>query len=234
MATISPKAAALALLMIAPPPPAPPSASPEAPAPPATPGPNRVVVVNQDGVATFDSDSDDPVVIHSEHVRKRGFIGVRLMDLTPDLRTHFGAPRDAGVMVSEIDKDSPAAKAGLAVGDIVTGADGERVASSGDLSRLVRRKKAGEALRLDVSRDRAAKHLSVAVEERDAPWIDIGDMGQLDHFRHLGPEIRAEVMRDLERNPPRIEMRRDRLEKKIDEMQKRIDELEKRLPKSAQ
>jgi len=169
-----------------------------------------------------------------EHVRKRGFIGVRLMDLTPDLRTHFGAPRDAGVMVSEIDKDSPAAKAGLAVGDIVTGADGERVASSGDLSRLVRRKKAGEALRLDVSRDRAAKHLSVAVEERDAPWIDIGDMGQLDHFRHLGPEIRAEVMRDLERNPPRIEMRRDRLEKKIDEMQKRIDELEKRLPKSAQ
>src|SRR5262249_23720239 len=112
MATIPTKAAALALLMVAPPPapappavPAPPSATPSSPqAPPAPPRATReVIVVDGDGVATFDSD-DEPIVVHSEHAGKRGFIGIRLMDLTPDLRAHFGAPRDAGVMVSEVDK----------------------------------------------------------------------------------------------------------------------------------
>jgi membrane-associated protease RseP (regulator of RpoE activity) len=238
MVTIPTKAVALALFMIVPPVPAPPAIpappppAPAAPAPPATPRVNReVVVVDDDGVATFDSD-DDPIVVRSEHGARRGFIGVRLMDLNPELRAHFGAPRDAGVMVSEVDADSPASKAGVAVGDIITAADGEKIASPGELSRVVRRKKAGETVKLDVSRDRSAKHLSVAVEERRTPWMDIGDLGELRGLRHLGPEIRARVMRDMDRVRPQLEMRRDRLEQKIDQMQKRLDELEKRLSKS--
>ena len=237
MVTIPTKAVALALLMLVPPPPAPPPppaspAPPAVPAPPATPRVSReVVVVDDDGVATFDTD-DEPIVVHSEHGRSRGFIGIRLMDLNPELRAHFGAPRDAGVMVSEVDADSPAAKAGVAVGDIITSADGQKVGSPGDLSRAVRGKKKGETIRLDVSRDRSAKHLSVAVEERRMPWMDLGDLDGLRGLRGLGPEIRSRVMRDIERSRPRLEMRRDRLEQKIDEMQKRLDELEKKLSKS--
>ena len=237
MVTIPTKAVALALLMLAPPPaPAPPGVPPpppvpalEAPDPPAVPRVRReVVVVDDDGVATFDSD-DDPIVVHSEQGARRGFIGVHLMDLNPELRAHFGAPRDAGVMVSEVDADSPAAKAGVAVGDIVTSADGQKIASTGDLSRIVRRKKAGETVKLDVSRDRSGKHLSVAVEERRMPWMDIGDLGALRGLRGIGPEIRERVQREMEWSRPRLEMRRDRLEQKLDQLQKRLDELEKKL-----
>ena len=46
-------------------------------------------------------------------------LGVGLTDLTPELREHFGVGGDAGVMISRVVEDSPAAKAGLRVGDII-------------------------------------------------------------------------------------------------------------------
>ena len=45
-----------------------------------------------------------------------GYLGVELVDLTPELREHFGAPRDVGVMVGRVEPGSPAARAGLEVG----------------------------------------------------------------------------------------------------------------------
>ena len=108
----------------------------------------KVVVSVGDGDMVVDSDSDsdsdDPVVVH---VGRRGFLGVRLIEITSELRAHFGAPRDAGVLVGEVDADTPAAKAGIEVGDVITAVDGERVGSTGDVSSTIHRKKAGETAR---------------------------------------------------------------------------------------
>ena len=43
---------------------------------------------------------------------RRGYLGVGLTELTPELRTHFGVPEESGVMVSKVEPGSPAEKAG--------------------------------------------------------------------------------------------------------------------------
>src|SRR5262249_34321217 len=54
-----------------------------------------------------------------------GWIGVEAIDLPPSLREHFGAPAEAGVMISVVHNGSPAEAAGLDVGDVVFEGDGE-------------------------------------------------------------------------------------------------------------
>jgi serine protease Do len=58
-----------------------------------------------------------------------GYVGAEAIDLTPELREHFGAPHDAGVMISKVADGSPAAIAGLFLGDVVFEVDGEPIRS---------------------------------------------------------------------------------------------------------
>jgi serine protease Do len=62
----------------------------------------------------------------------RGRLGVQLGELPPQLAEYFGA-KDGGVLVSGITKDSPAEKAGLKAGDVITSINGDRVRDSDDL-----------------------------------------------------------------------------------------------------
>jgi C-terminal processing protease CtpA/Prc len=187
------------------------------------------IVITDDGVSF---DGDEPFVWRFPEHGRQGRIGVRLLDMTPELRAHYGAPREAGVLVAGVEKESPASKAGVQVGDIITQAGQERIESAADLSRAVRRAKAGDTLKLDISRDRASKQLTVKVEERKVSEIDPGDFG-----RDIGREIgrHAWVFRDR----PVIRERRviqdlpefrDRLQERLDELEKRLRDLEKKLP----
>lgn len=103
------------------------------------------------------------------HLRHGGgaFLGVELSDLTPELRTHFGVPEDAGVMVGKLVDGSPAFRAGLEVGDIVTAVDGEPVASPSALARAIRGHEDGETVVLEVWRDGQMQKISATLEERE-------------------------------------------------------------------
>lgn len=125
----------------------------------------RVVVVNKDG---------------KEHVYegdawkvKRGFLGVGLTELTPELRKHFGAPEDSGVMVSQVESGSPADKAGLKVGDILTTVDGDSVESSFDIGSRIGKIEDGHQVGLEVYRDGRAQKLTATVVERERPAMDM-------------------------------------------------------------
>lgn len=188
----------------------------------------KVVVTDADVVVSDkDEPGDDMFVWRWPGRSRRGYLGVRLLEITPELRAHFGAPKDAGVLVAGVDKDSPAAKAGIQVGDIITRADGERIESSSDLTRAVRRRKAGEALKLEVSRDRAAKSLTAKIEERRSAEFDMGELGD------LGRRIGRDVGRDIGRHAWVLQSRPgdlDRLRDRLEELEKRLNDLEKRLP----
>jgi S1-C subfamily serine protease len=67
----------------------------------------------------------------------RGWLGVEAIELPASLREHFGAPDDAGVLVSNVVEGSPADDAGIRVGDVIYEADGQRVTSAGALSEFV-------------------------------------------------------------------------------------------------
>ncbi|HEX6199647.1 MAG TPA: PDZ domain-containing protein, partial [Thermoanaerobaculia bacterium] len=110
------------------------------------------------------------------HVLGGGFLGVELMSLTPELRAHFGVPADRGVMVARVVEDSPAARAGLQVGDVIAGVEGKGVESPWDLTMAVRGKEAGETARLEVWRDGRGLDFDVTIEERERRKIDLGGL----------------------------------------------------------
>jgi len=174
---------------------------------------------------------DEDVDVHRNgplivRVGSRGFIGVTLVEITPELSAHYGAPREAGVVVSGVEADTPAGRAGIQVGDVITSVDGKRVRWTGDVSRAVRDKKGGETVEIEIVRDRAPRKVNVTVEERKPRErsIDLGDLKD-DLRRHTW------VMKDFDKGFPVIENLEDLrgMREKMEDLEKRVRELEKRL-----
>jgi membrane-associated protease RseP (regulator of RpoE activity) len=97
----------------------------------------------------------------------RAWLGIQMVDINEELRAFYGAPEDAGLLVSRVEEDSPAAAAGLEVGDVLTGIDGEPVASSRDAIRAVARLEPEAAVALDVVRNGAPLTLNATLDERE-------------------------------------------------------------------
>ncbi len=109
--------------------------------------------------------------MHRLHHGKSGFLGVQMTELTPELRAHFGVPEDAGVMVSKVVDDSPASRAGVQVGDIISAVDGEAVGSAGALARAIRGREDGEAATLEIWRDGGLETLTANLEVREGHGV---------------------------------------------------------------
>ena len=118
---------------------------------------HRIVIVGPDG--------KEKVIEGPGPMVRRGYLGVGLTELTPELRTHFGAPENAGVMVSSVEPGSPADKAGLQVGDILVRLNGAPVASVTDLHRLLTRATVGAAVPVQVVRGTELVALTVVLGE---------------------------------------------------------------------
>lgn len=96
-----------------------------------------------------------------------GYLGVSMTELTPELRTHFGVPEDVGVMVSRVAEDSPAERAGLRVGDVITRVDGEDVGSGMALQRLVSGHEDGGEAVFEIWRDGGVETVTAMLEKRE-------------------------------------------------------------------
>lgn len=70
-------------------------------------------------------------------------IGISTQTLTKQLADYFGVS-DGGILITSVNENSPAAKAGLKAGDAITAVDGEKVASSGDIVRAINKKQDGD------------------------------------------------------------------------------------------
>jgi membrane-associated protease RseP (regulator of RpoE activity) len=92
----------------------------------------------------------------------KGYLGVQLIELTPDLLDHFDVKGGSGVMISHVEPGSPADKAGLEVGDVITGIDGAGVDSTWEVQRKVRGKDAGETASVEFWRKGKVQTLSVS------------------------------------------------------------------------
>jgi serine protease Do len=95
----------------------------------------------------------------------RGRLGVQLNELTPQLAEYFGV-KDGGVLVSSVTKDSPAEKAGIRAGDVITAIDGDRVRSADDVVDELRDKE-GE-ISVGVLRDKKESTLKATIESETA------------------------------------------------------------------
>ena len=141
---------------------------------------------------------------------ERGRIGLQIQPMTAELREHMKAPREAGVLVVQVEPDAPAAAAGVRVGDVITRAGGDAVATPRDLIHRVGRVPEGEALVLEAVRDGAK--IELEVKPSGKPWAD------------------AEAWKDWMRGGFQHGM--EALRRRLDALERRMDELERRLPEA--
>ena len=99
----------------------------------------------------------------------RGWLGVEALELPASLRAHFGAPEDAGILVSAVADASPAYDAGIRVGDVIYEADAQPVTSARDLSRLVSEAGVENVMDVVLARDGARIVVGPRIERLPAP-----------------------------------------------------------------
>ena len=95
----------------------------------------------------------------------RGWLGVSIQDLTPQLARRFGVKEAEGALVSDVTKDSPAEKAGVKMGDVIVAFDGRKVEDSGHLRNIVASTPVGAKVVVVVIRGGKKTDLDVVVEE---------------------------------------------------------------------
>lgn len=88
-------------------------------------------------------------------------LGIDAEDLNGQFGTYFGAPDGEGVLVREVNSGSPAEKAGVKSGDVITSLDGERVRSLGDLREKLSAKREEKTIKLGVLRNKSEMSVTV-------------------------------------------------------------------------
>jgi len=94
-------------------------------------------------------------------------LGIDAEDLSGQFGTYFGAPDGEGVLVREVNSGSPAEKAGVKSGDVITALNGERVRSLGDLREKLAAKREDKTVKLGVLRNKS--EMSITVEMPPPP-----------------------------------------------------------------
>ncbi len=103
---------------------------------------------------------------------RRGRLGAQGQDLTPRLAQAFGIEHKAGFVVTQIESGSPAAKAGLAIGDIVVAANGRPIRSARDIHNLVGLQRLGQTLELELYRDGERRRVPVLIQPTEVRKLD--------------------------------------------------------------
>ncbi len=96
----------------------------------------------------------------------RGWLGVGIQPLTPELAKKFGVSESEGVLVNEVFEKDPAAAAGIKPGDIITRIEGSVIDSPNRLSRIVAGLLPGATTKVEVVRNQQRMVLNVALSER--------------------------------------------------------------------
>lgn len=95
---------------------------------------------------------------------ERGWLGVQIQPVTDDIAESLGLAESKGALVTEPQDDSPAGKAGMESGDVVTAVDGETIKDPRDLARRIANVKPGKEVDLTVWRDGESRSISVTIE----------------------------------------------------------------------
>jgi serine protease Do len=106
----------------------------------------------------------DAILQHGKVIR--GWLGVAVQDLTDELARSLDIPPRSGVLVSDVTPRSPAAKAGLERGDVITAIDGVKTIDSSQLRNRIALTAKGTKVRLDVLRNERPRSIEVVLGEQ--------------------------------------------------------------------
>lgn len=139
----------------------------------------------------------------------RGRIGVGIQPVTKEMAESFGLPRAEGALVNAVEPDSPAAKGGIQVSDVIVRFDGRPVESADDLVRYVGNTKPGTRVQVQVWRAKSTRELTVTVGEmseepvtargprRGAPGKPPPDMATVSKLGMTLSDLRDDQLKEL-------------------------------------
>ena len=144
---------------------------------------------------------------------RHGHMGIGIADVTPENAKFFGDKAAMGGVVTQVEADSPAAKAGLQIGDVITEVDGHKVQDAGELQVVVGQKQPGTKIELTVLRDGKTITIPVTLEElgshnregTSTPGEGTGKMRWGLGLSNLTPELRDQLQAPREINGAVIE-----------------------------
>jgi serine protease Do len=119
----------------------------------------------------------------------RGWLGVGIQDVDDDMAKTLGLPAAKGAMITEVVKDSPAAKAGLRERDVILSYDGKKVSGANSLTNAVGLTPVGREVKLDVYRRGKHTTVSVKIGERTAEIDTLAGGGH--RLEKLGLSVEA-------------------------------------------
>ncbi|MFZ0321985.1 MAG: Do family serine endopeptidase [Candidatus Sulfotelmatobacter sp.] len=130
-----------------------------------------------------------------------GYMGIGISDVTPENAKFFHVTNNEGAVISQVESGSPAEKAGLKVGDVITELDGQKVSDASQLQIEVGQKQPGSSIKLEALRDGKSISVPVTLEEmgsRDKEGKEISSNGHGKARWGLGvtditPELRDQL-----------------------------------------
>ena len=180
---------------------------------------------------TFSSNDDDDNSFSSDSKRftfkigeeKSPYIGAKLIALTNQLRKYFGVRDDKGVLIAEVEKDSPAEKAGLKAGDVIIAADDEEIFGYDDLKNIIENKKEGEDIDITVIRNKEEQNLKVKIAMRDNNSFADSDL-----YFHT-PDVNVHIPKMKRMYFGKYSSDNNELKETIDDLREQIGELKEEL-----
>jgi serine protease Do len=103
------------------------------------------------------------IVEHGKVIR--GYLGVYIQDVTPELAKQFGLKQGGGVLIGDVSPDTPASRAGLKKGDVVTALNGQTVNAANQLQVQISQMAPGTTVKLTIWRDGMSRDVNVTLGE---------------------------------------------------------------------
>lgn len=128
----------------------------------------------------------------------RGWMGVAIQNVTPELAEYYGIKETGGVYVAKVYEDNPAHEAGIQTGDIIVEVNGEKIDTSRDLTITIANLKVDETV--DVKIIREGKEQTVKVKLGKRPDQDpevLASLNEFDSFGFKFKEMDADTARQL-------------------------------------
>ncbi len=125
----------------------------------------------------------------------RGWLGVTIQDLTPELAKSFGLKGEKGALVSDVTQNAPADKAGLKRGDLIVEFDGKPVEDGTSLRNMVANDAPGKTVQIKVIRHGKGETLTLTIEEFPSKMmpkkVELNNALKGVQVQELTPDLRA-------------------------------------------
>lgn len=173
-------------------------------------------------------------------------LGIQVDNLNQQLGEYFGVKNGEGLLVKSVEKGSPAEKAGLKAGDVITRADNEKISDRADLRRILRSHRSGGKLTVGIVRDKHEQNLTIELPSHKSddssslefwsPDVDTikdwasafsDDLAQ-DTLLRLQPTLLlSDAENALQQVQPTLQKSMHRLDSEMQRLRKELEKLEK-------